>query len=200
VNDGTSTPERGIEHQDHRLTGLWPLVLAVSVFAALICYSVFVDRPKMRERARRINCAGNLKSLGLAVRMYSGDSDDHFPPNFSALITQDYLTTFKVYTCPSTVTQEAGSLEQFQTGEQCDYQYFGKGIAEDCRGCEPTKTILGCDKPGNHRGYFTVWFADGHVKGYLGESIEGIADQNGLFLPGYNMPEKTEAEAELRPE
>jgi len=32
------------------------------------------------------------------------------------------------------------------------------------------------------------------LRGYYGDSIEDIADKNGLFLPGHNMPEKAEAE------
>lgn len=153
-----------------------------------------------REKARRINCASCMKNLGLSSRMYSGDFDEHFPPDLAALIRQDYLTTLKLYTCPSTDTRPAESFEEFQTGGHCDYLYFGKGLTEGCMGHDPDRTILGCDKPGNHRGYFTVWFATGRVRGYAGKSIEEIADQNGLFLPGYNTLGEASTEDALPPE
>ena len=35
---------------------------------------------KAKERAQTINCVNNLKQLGLAVRIYSGDNKDQFPP------------------------------------------------------------------------------------------------------------------------
>ena len=32
-----------------------------------------------REKARRISCASNLKQIGLAAKMYSGDFQEKFP-------------------------------------------------------------------------------------------------------------------------
>ena len=32
-----------------------------------------------REKARRISCASNLKQIGLAAKMYSGDNSEKFP-------------------------------------------------------------------------------------------------------------------------
>ena len=156
--------------------------------------------PTAREDARRVSCYGNLRHLAMSALVYSGDRDGHFPPDFSALIMQGYQTALVIYTCPSTDTTAAQNFEEFQTGRHCDYVYFGKELTEDCRGYEPAKTILGCDKPGNHQEYFNVWFGDTLVKGYSGRSIEEIADENGLFLPGYNMPEKAKTEETRTPE
>ncbi|MBO7146813.1 MAG: DUF1559 domain-containing protein, partial [Lentisphaeria bacterium] len=32
-----------------------------------------------REKARRISCVSNLKQIGLAAKMYSGDFNEKFP-------------------------------------------------------------------------------------------------------------------------
>ena len=59
---------------------------------------------KAREKARRVNCAGNLKQIGLSLLMYSGDFDGFFPNkntttanvNFDPLVTQNYIQDGKV--------------------------------------------------------------------------------------------------------
>lgn len=159
-------------------------------WASLVCATVFPTGSILaaaREKARRINCASHLKNFGLACRMYSGDYNEWFPDSLMRLPEQDYLTTLMLWTCPSTSTPDATHLDELRTGKHTDYLYFGAGLTEDCAGHDPTKTILGCDMSANHRGFFNVWFADGHVKGYLGRSIQEIAERNALFLPGYNL-------------
>jgi len=37
-----------------------------------------------REKARSISCMSNVKQMGLAMAMYTGDSEDHYPPGSSA--------------------------------------------------------------------------------------------------------------------
>ena len=82
-----------------------------------------------RERARRSNCAGNLKQLGTALKLYSSSYNDKFPggPGMAGeahnnnvikdsrgagglelLRANDFLADYGVYICPSTVTS-AGS-------------------------------------------------------------------------------------------
>ncbi len=39
---------------------------------------------RAKERARGISCLNNLKQVGTAVHLYSGDNEDYFPPNFSS--------------------------------------------------------------------------------------------------------------------
>ena len=78
-----------------------------------------------REKARRINCASNLKQIGTALKSYSIDSDsklpavptrigtaaedDHIntangPELFEILRGNDYLSDYAVFTCPSSIT------------------------------------------------------------------------------------------------
>ena len=101
---------------------------------------------------------------------------------------------------PSASTPKAPDVESLLTGRYTDYAYYGKGLKEDCRGFAPERTIIACDRRGNHRRFLNVLFSTGRVKGYEGTSIEEIADENGLFLPGYNMPEKAKTEEPPTPE
>lgn len=187
------------------------VILGMVLVAAL--FWAFILRPafqQAQEKSRRINCAGNLKQIGLALRMYSGDHGDHFPPDFAVLIQQDYLTTKKVYTCPSTSTLPATDLNQFLTEDHCDYLYFGAGLIEDCEGHPPGQTIIACDDFANHVGAIKdkaviVLFADGRVRIVGGiNAIEDLAGRQGLFLPtgerredGALIPQPSEASSNV---
>ena len=180
-------------------TVLWAvLALAILIVMAFLLLAPWLTQS--REKARRINCASRLQGIALALRMYSGDNDECFPDDLSALPERRYHSTFKCYTCPSTTTVPASDLTQFRTGAHCDYLYFGKGLTEDCRGRDPGKVVILCDRPGNHKRFLTVVVTTGQRRGYEGHTIEEIVDKNGLFLPGYNMPKKAKDEETTTPE
>ena len=143
-----------------------------------------------REKARRISCLGNFKSIGLALRMYSGDNQAHFPPSLRYLITEQYLTTAKVYTCPSTGTETLASarLLEFDEERHSDYVYLGSGLTEDCQGQDPARTVLLHDREGNHHQFVNVLFSNGAVEGYRGSSMSQIAGREGLIIPLVRFP------------
>src|SRR5690606_16746770 len=84
-------------------------LLIVVVLIAVLAGMVLPVLSKSREKARRVNCAGNLKSMGLALLMYSGDYAGFFPNrqgntqsnNFDPLVAQNYVQDGKVWACPS---------------------------------------------------------------------------------------------------
>ena len=142
-----------------------------------------------REKARRINCAGQLKSIGVALRMHADDHDGQFPADLAVLFEQEYLSSPKMVTCPSCETAPAESPDQLREGGYCDYEYFGRGMDENCHGNSPTATILACDRDENHHGFVTILFADGHVQGvFCPDSVRDLAASEGFFLPGTSRP------------
>ncbi len=146
---------------------LWAVALLVVL---MILVPVFLPCGHHHGKSRRINCAGNLKQVGLAMRMYSGDNDEVFPPDLYTLVEGDYLTAVKVYQCPS-VHYERSRREQRRRTEditratfKTDYVYF-TGLRESA---DDTTVPLACDRATNHNKYGNVLFADGHVKGFAG--------------------------------
>lgn len=160
VNDVTRTRAENKSLGRPTVYGMLALLLSLALIPSLLI--------NLREGARRISCASNLKSIGLALRMYSSDWNEHFPPGDGAaglelLRSQGYLENHKMYICPSTNT----------TGTDCfmlvensvDYVYQG-GMMES----DSVDSAIMWDKPGNHENYGNVLYLDGHVSGFSGKN------------------------------
>ncbi|MFT5128591.1 MAG: prepilin-type processing-associated H-X9-DG protein [Rhodothermales bacterium] len=136
------------------------ITAAIAILAGMFLPAV----NKPRERPRRINCAGNLKQIGLALMMYSGEFDGYFPnntangTNFNLLNKNGYLTDGKVYGCPS-------KRKLRTTANASNYRYIGSGLSDDKD--EPMINSIAYDGSGNHPGnaWMNVLFIDGHASG-----------------------------------
>ena len=97
-----------------------------------------------REKARRINCASNLKQIGTALKSYSIDADSKLPAiptrignalsdtitlqatrdgvkqtldgwqTFEILRGNDYLSDYAVFTCPSSITATGSGINSLK--------------------------------------------------------------------------------------
>jgi prepilin-type processing-associated H-X9-DG protein len=138
---------------------------------------------KAKEKARRANCSGNLKQMGLGLLMYSGDFQGKFPKDLAMLAEKKYLPASKVYLCPSSkMDTPPKNAAEIRAGK-CSYLYFGNGLRDD--DSKSTKKVIVCDKPGNHGGqtWINALFIDGHVEGCRARSIEEAARQRGWIIP-----------------
>jgi hypothetical protein len=124
--------------------------------------------------ARRAACMNNIRQIGLSLIQYAGDHDDKFPADMGVLLHEGYLSTPKVFFCPSDRKAKlpngfpegdykAAKLEDLKKVEDFGSYVMTKGITH----AADAETIVLYDKPGAHNGQGrTCFFNDGHVRWY----------------------------------
>lgn len=141
---------------------------------------------KAKESARQVQCASNLKQIGLAINMYANDNAGNFPGYTLTTTTYDteltslgllygqYITDRKIFRCPSdSGVTEANNLtlvgSSTCTLATCSYGYDdnhwasddpGVAIAADARGTSTTNYL---SDNHNTKGQ-NVLYIDGHVE------------------------------------
>ena len=132
----------------------------VASYLLLLCVSSFGSDIYMRkrmEKPRRISCSSNLKQLMLALEQYAIDYKGHYPnlpdaQGFEILRSQNYLTDYKIYECPSSEvsrsSRQSNSFSLPLTDDMTDYLYLPGATVFD----SPRGTLIALDKPGKPQG------------------------------------------------
>ena len=107
----------------------------------------FVMLSRARELARQAYCLGNLNSIGKGLRVYAADRNERYPEDLNALIEAGYISR-QCLRCPST-----------RGARECDYVYL------KAHWDSPGRTIVACDRKGNHEDWRNVLYLHGSCRG-----------------------------------
>jgi prepilin-type processing-associated H-X9-DG protein len=156
---------KGLAIAGTTLSGIF--LLMIPIFAAMLLPALAAAKSKAQE----INCMNNEKQLALAVRMYSGDNTNRFPP--AATWCDDIKANAgagSIFRCPAVTGEVPGS-------NRCDYAFNAKLDGLDASNINPQTVLIfesdgGWDAHGGpellasprHRKDMVVAFADGHVE------------------------------------
>ena len=111
------------------------LLVVICIFLAMVLVlTPFVKMAKVR--ARRINCANNLRQISLGLHGYAAEHNDMLPAQLNDLYP-NYINNDKAFDCPASRT--------IGTKERPDYKYKA-GLAE----ASGPKEIVAEDLDGNH--------------------------------------------------
>ena len=136
----------------------------IPVLAALLLPAL----AQAKNKAQEINCVSNEKQLALAIRIYSGDNKDQFPPASTWCdAIKNEMGTERILKCPGA-----------KPGNRCDYAFNAKLSGLDISKVNPQTVMLfesdgGWNASGGpelmignarHGRMFVVAFADGSVQ------------------------------------
>ncbi|MBQ7403423.1 MAG: DUF1559 domain-containing protein, partial [Lentisphaeria bacterium] len=149
-----------------------------------------------REKARRVNCTGNLKQFGQAFANYTSAGENLRPTSTAGTTAVDYsagtsalgllivsgeLTDYGVYVCPSSTTKKgaapSGGATLANTGLNCanatdatvSYAYIpGLDATAGADSGIMADGYISGSSTYNHTMYGNILFGDGHVAGSTG--------------------------------
>lgn len=117
------------------------------------------------EHANRARCAENLRQIGLAIRLYCNDDEQHYPSDVGLLLPTPAMSlSAETFVCPSTTdtkrTPSAQQAAKLLSAGHCSYIYVGAGMTSSAGSDE----VVALELPDNHsKDGGNVLYGDHHV-------------------------------------
>lgn len=163
----------------------------------LLMVSILVPSlSRARETAQRVQCASNMRQIGMAILLYTNENRGEYPPKLEdLLLTQDINSL--VFVCPSTNDTAApgatgpAQAPNLSTGGHLSYVYVGAGLTNSTS----AETIILYEPMTNHGGDgMNVLYGDGHVEFQTqAEAARLITELNAGHNPPRRLNETNQA-------
>mgnify|MGYP000920859145 CR=1 FL=1 len=179
-------------------------LLVVIAIIAILAAMLLPALGRARSKARAIACVNNLRQVGVALEMYTGDNRDLLPhedANYGQVSWQEALLMYTgdnrtVMVCPAVDPGHPGYLESYRFNSQL--QREGEQYQPMAELRAPSRTVVvfdgstgsGAVNPkgkwedvtkSRHNGQANFLFADWHVDTYRAELVRAWEDTDELI-------------------
>ncbi len=130
---------------------------------------------KAKQRAQEISCVNNMKQMCIAAKIWAGDHNDAYPPDFTSMSKE--LSSPRILVCPQdTAHHPATDWSSFNASANCSYEYLAPSLKDQAG--EQNRVVFRCPVHG------TVGLADGSVQAGVGKTHpDWLVNRNGkLYL------------------